>query len=46
VYGQVFPSVFSAAMGDGSVRPFQTDLPVEKLRAWITRTGKERPVDD
>lgn len=40
--GGHFPSVFFAAMADGSVRRFPTNLPEKTLRALITANGEER----
>ncbi len=42
--GGLFKGQFQVALADGSVRSFRSDLPEDKLRAWITKDGGE-PVD-
>jgi len=43
--GGHFGKFFLAALADGSVKSFRSDLPEPKLRAWITKDGGE-PTDD
>ncbi len=42
--GGLFKNFSLAAFADGSVRSIRSDLPEDKLRAWITKDGGE-PVD-
>jgi hypothetical protein len=43
--GSSIPSVFCAAMVDGSVRMFATAVSPEPLRSWITRNGGDKAAD-
>jgi len=44
--GGLFRGQFQAALADGSVRSFRSDMPDEKLRAWITKDGGDLANDE
>lgn len=44
-YGAYLPTVFCAAMADGSLRTFSVELPLPSLRGWITRNRGEKSTD-
>jgi Protein of unknown function (DUF1559) len=43
--GTSVPSVFTAAMVDGSVRAIKTDISADAIRTLITRNGGEKPAE-
>jgi hypothetical protein len=45
-YGIYFPSSFSVALVDGSVRTFWEEKSRSTLRGWITRNGGEKLADE